>query len=253
MPAISDFLTNFEQVKAKKGKVSLSIDPSSPNSQHLYPTFMNRATAPEKVWKAPTSKNASCNVPAAVYVAAVCVSSCATPEQQIMAEIKNGRQMKYMTFIDALTQNVAKVATLANTDSMSGKQIMRTSVQQWVTEMIDTDHVIVHFKLKSGRELKLTPNHPVVAFNGSMKLAGDFKVGESLVLLGGELDPIISADHVQYFGKVYNLFTNSAETHKNIVITNGYLNGTAYYQNEGAKDLNRGLFKNKLTAGVFGK
>ncbi|MBC7370130.1 MAG: hypothetical protein H7326_01105 [Bdellovibrionaceae bacterium] len=251
VPVIADFLKNFDDVKAKKGNVTLTIDPTNPNAQHLYPTFMNRATSPEKVWKAPIVKNASCEVPATVYVAAVCVSSCATPEQQIMAEIKNGRQMKYTTFVEALTQNLPKVATLASVESMNSKQIARTSVQQWVTELIDTDHVIIEFKLKSGRILKLTTNHPVVASDGSMKLAGEFKVGDSLVQLGGHLDEIISADRIAYFGKVYNLFTDSAEIHKNIVITNGYLNGTAYFQNQGAKDMNRGLFKNKLTVGIF--
>ena len=253
VPVIADFLSTFNDVKAKKGKVRLTLDPRNPNAQHLYPTFMNRATNPEKSWKAPVTKSASCNVPASVYVAAVCVSSCATPEQQILVEIKEGRRMKYMSFIEALTQNIAKVATMATANSMSSQQIQRTSVQQWVTELIDTTHEIIEFKMQSGRALKLTPNHPVLAADGSMKLAGEFKVGESLVLLGGVLDPIISADHVQYFGKVYNVFTHSAEIHKNIVITNGYLNGTAYFQNQGAKDVNRNLFKNKLTAGIFSK
>ena len=40
---------------------------------------------------------------------------------------------------------------------------------------------------------------------------------------------------------------------KNIVVTNGYLNGTAFFQNTGGDNLNRQLFKNKMLQGVFSK
>jgi hypothetical protein len=250
VPVIKTFLDEFEVIKVQKGSVTLSLDPSNPNAQHLYPTFM---LANGKPWIAPTVATAACQVPSTAYVAAVCVSSCATPEQQILAEVKQQRQLKYTSFIDALTRNLPRVATLASVNSMNSKAIVHTSVQQWVTELMDTNHVIIDFKMKSGRELKLTPNHPVVATDGTMKLAGDFKVGDSLVQLGGEADEILSADRIDYFGKVYNLFVNSSDINRNIVITNGYLNGTAYFQNQGTKDMNRGLFKKTLTTGVFSK
>ena len=56
-----------------------------------------------------------------------------------------------------------------------------------------------------------------------------------------------------YFGKVYNLFVKSSALHKNIVVTNGYLNGTAYFQNDGAQHLNRQLFRGALIKGVLDK
>jgi hypothetical protein len=84
-----------------------------------------------------------------------------------------------------------------------------------------------------------------------MKLAGEFKVGESLVMLGGVLDPIVSIEKVQYFGKVYNVFVKSAALQHNIVVTNGYLNGTAFFQNEGSNQLNRVLLRQKLIRGAL--
>jgi hypothetical protein len=254
VPLIKEFLTDFDKVQAKEdlhGTVGLHTITSS--LAMLYPTFMNHATNPEKPWIAPTKESASCAIPSTVYIAAVCVSSCATPEQEILVEVEKNKQMKYTTFIDALTRNYGKVATLASADSMSSTKIRRTTVQQWVTELLDTDHVIIEFRMKSGRMLKLTPNHPLLAADGAMKQAGDFKVGDSLVQLGGQLDEILSADQVNYFGKVYNLFVQSTDLYKNVVITNGYLNGTAYFQNAGTQDLNRNLFKNNLTQGVFSK
>lgn len=246
IPQIKEFLTNFDDVK----KSGYGIDSGS---RLLYPTFMNHATNPEKPWIAPKSPRASCNVPATAYVAAVCVSSCATPEQEILAQAEANLKLKYVPFIEALTQNYGFVATLQSNSSMSSKYVTKTKVDQWVTELIDTDHDIIEFRMKSGRSLKLTPNHPVVTDQGTMKLAGEFQVGENLVMLGGALDPIVSIQHVNYYGKVYNLFVKSAALQKNIVVTNGYLNGTAFFQNEGAKNLNRALFRGKLIKGAFKK
>ncbi|MBK9323605.1 MAG: PKD domain-containing protein [Bdellovibrionaceae bacterium] len=251
VPVIKEFLTNFSNLnKTPKGS-KLTINNGGKSKQQMYPTFMNRATSPETPWIAPTNPSASCAVPATAYIAAVCVSSCATPEQQILTEIEKKNDLKYVSFIEAFTQKYKRVATMASSDSMSEKRVMRTKVQQWVTELIDTNQEIIDFKMKSGRSLRLTPNHPVVAADGSLKLAADFEVGESLVELGGKLDEIVSAERINYFGKVYNLFVQSAEIHKNIVITNGYLNGTAYFQNQGAENMNRKIFKNNLTAGIF--
>jgi len=244
VPMIKEFLEKFDDVKVAGVTVG-------DTKRKLYPTFMNRATSPEKPWIAPKKETSSCDVPSTVYIASVCVSSCATPEQQIIADVQAKGQGKYVTFIEALTKNYSHVATLKTNDSMASKVIVKTPVDQWVTEMLDGEHDIIVFKMKSGRSLKLTTNHPVVAANGMMKSADQFKVGESLVEIGGRLDPIVSLEHIKHYGKVYNLFVKSAEIHKNIVITNGYLNGTAFFQNEGANKMNRNLFKNKMTKGIF--
>lgn len=244
VPVIKEFLEKFSNVNVDGSDLSTS-------ARKLYPTFMNHATNPEKPWIAPVDPYGPCDVPSTAYIAAVCVSSCATPEQQILADVKG--QAKYVSFLEALTQNYSRAFTLKSTNSMNNKAVEKTSVEQWVTELLDGEHDIIVFTMKSGRSIQLTPNHPVVAANGMMKLAGEFAVGDSLVELGGHLDAIVSLEHVKYYGKVYNLFVKSAEIQKNIVITNGYLNGTAFFQNEGAVNMNRALFKNKLTQGVFNK
>jgi hypothetical protein len=166
-------------------------------------------------------------------------------------EAKGRLKLRYVSFIEALTQNYGRVATLQSTSSMSSKNVIATKVDNWVTEMMDTEHEIREFHLQSGRTLRLTPNHPVVTEFGTMKTAAEFQAGESLVQLGGSLDRIISINDVQYFGKVYNLFVQSNAVHKNIVVTNGYLNGTAFFQNEGASQMNRVMFRNRMLRGAF--
>jgi intein/homing endonuclease len=148
---------------------------------------------------------------------------------------------------------VKYVGTLQQQASAQGKRVSITPVDYWIDELVDTKHDILTFTMKSGGVLAVTPNHPVLTDDGSMKLAEDFKVGESLVRQGGSIDPIVSIEKSEYFGKVYNLFVKSADLRANVVITNGYLNGTAYFQNEGAQYLNRHIFRNNLTRGAFSK
>ncbi len=250
LPVVKEFLATFADVSAMVGKTEVQVGGTG---RHLYPTFMDRAYSPEKPWIAPKRENADCTMPTTAYVAAVCVSSCATPEQQLIVEDVVSKKMKYVPFVQALTQKLEHIGTLKNTNSMSSKAIAKAKVDQWVTELIDTEHEILVFKMKSGKELRLTKNHPVLTKEGMMKEAKEFVVGEELVQLGGALDPIKSIDQIKHFGKVYNVFVQSSEPQKNIVITNGYLNGTAYFQNEGTKDMNRQLFRRNLTEGVFGK
>ncbi len=243
VPAIKEFLKNMDNSKYDGYGIHSS-------DRLLYPTFMTVGKK-QKPWIAPTSKSAECEAPSEVYVAAVCVSSCSTPEQQILAQAESEKDLKYMSFIEALTQQAPKVATLHSASSMSSKTVIRSKVDNWVTELVDEEHQILVFRMKSGGQLKVTLNHPMLSQEGVMKLASDFRVGDSLVLLGGELDPILSIEQTVHHGKVYNLFVKSSDLKHNVVVINGYLNGTAFYQNEGARHLNRALFRQQLFRGAF--
>jgi len=246
---IKEFLANFENYEIGSGASAGLIL----NGHLVYATFMNRASHPERTWKAPTDPNAPCNVPEAVYVAAVCTASCATPEEMILGQREANGKLAYTPFLQSWQQKFKFVATLQSQSTMSSKRVVKTAVDNWVTELVDGEHDILNFTMRSGGVLRLTPNHPILTSEGTMKLASDFKAGESLVRLGGERDPIVSIEATKYFGKVYNVFVKSAELHKNIVVTNGYLNGTAYFQNDGAQHLNKRLFRGALVKGVLDK
>ncbi len=240
VPMIGEFLANFDDIKGN------GFGLNTPG-RVLYPTFLDSKT--KKTWKAPTDPKASCQIPSTVYIAGVCVSSCSTPEQQILVDVEG--QMKYMPFIDAYLAKIERVKTLGDKSSLSTQKVKSLKVDSWVTEIEDAQHEILVFKMKSGGQLKVTSNHPILSPEGKMKLAIDYKVGESLVKLGGQLDPIISIEKVPYFGKVYNLFVKSNAPKQNIVVIGGYLNGTAFYQNEGADWVNRSLFRESLLKGAF--
>lgn len=244
VPVIKEFLEKFDDVEYK----GISLDDSS---RHLYPTFLDSLT--KKPWIAPKKASASCTVPATAYVAAVCVSSCSTPDQEIMAEVEKGKALRKISFIEALTQNLKKVGTLQPYSTLESTKLDKTEVQHWVTELLDTTQPILTFKLRSGGQLKITPNHAMLNQDGAMQMAQDFKVNDNFVRLGGRLDKIVSIEKSDYYGKVYNVFVNSNELKKNVVVINDYLSGTAFYQNEGAKYMNRDLFRKNLTRGAFDK
>lgn len=249
VPAIDQFLKGFE---AYEKMTTFKMENLVLKGRIVYPTFM---TPNGKPWIAPKNENDSCSVPDGVYVATVCLASCSTPEQLILAQGENGGKgkLKYSSFLEAWNDNFKFVATLGSNSSMSSKQVQKTLVDQWVTELVDGNHEIYEFNMKSGGNLRLTPNHPILTSEGTMKLAGDWKVGDSMVKLGGERDQVVSIRKFNHFGKVYNVFVKSNALHKNIVVTNGYLNGTAFFQNDGAGHLNRRLFRGALVKGVLDK
>jgi len=248
LPLVKEFLTQFAEVKTTVVKNSIALNGTS---RHLYPTFMDRSFKPEKPWIAPKVASAPCQMPATAYVATVCVSSCATPEQEILAQAEANSKLKYVPYIEALTQKFAFAGAMQSVSSMSSKHVKKVKVDQWVTELIDTEHDILVFKMQSGRAIKVTPNHPLVDEKGYMRSAQEFAVGDSLVQLGGDLDPIISITPIKYQGKVYNIFVQSAAIHNNILVLNGYLNGSAYFQNDGARAMNKALFRKAVVRGAF--
>jgi hypothetical protein len=248
VPAIKEFLVEFENVSVKNQNSQWTLNGKG---RLLYPTFMQTVAGKEKIWIAPRVATASCDVPSNIYVAAVCVASCATPEQKIIVGQNKKDGKKEITFIEALTQNFPLVATLHDNSRMNSDQLRLTAVDQWVSEVADSEHSILNFTMKSGGTLRITTNHPLLDPSGRMKVANDFKVGDSLVKLGGQSDEIVSIVPEVYFGKVYNVFVKSKSLHQNIVVTNGYLNGTALFQNEGASHMNRNLFRREVLKGAY--
>jgi PKD repeat protein len=249
VPVIDEFLTQFASyLKGNGANMSLVY-----NERNIYATFMDTASRPEKPWLAPKKSSGACEVPATAYIAAVCVASCATPEQMVLAQEKGNGRLQYVPFVQAWQQKFKYVATMASQSSMSSKRVQMTPVENWVTELVDSEHDIIELTMQSGGQLRLTPNHPLLTDQGSMRYASDFKIGDNVIRHGGLRDRIVSIKQTKYFGKVYNVFVNSAELHKNVIVTNGYLNGTAFFQNEGTDQMNRRILRGQLLKGVFEK
>jgi hypothetical protein len=220
----------------------------------IYALFMNKAYTPERLWKAPIEANAPCTIPSTVYISAVCQVDCAAPEQMVMSQATDNSKLQYAKYEQAWTQKFKYVASLQESAGIRAKRVMKQEVESWMGgEQKASAHNVLVFTMKSGAQLRLTPTHTLIATDGSAKAAQDFKVGDSLVKLGGAQEEIVSITPDVLQGKVYNLYVKSNIPENNIVVINGYLNGTAFFQSEGVDYLNRQLLRVNLTRGVFAK
>jgi hypothetical protein len=253
VPAIKEFLDAFDKYDTGTG----ASEQLKYNGHTVYATFMIRkGKGADVVWKAPIKADAPCNVPAGIYVAAVCTASCATPDEQILVQddsLQGHNNLTYKKFIDAWQENVKFVATMQENSLLASKKVDLSRVDYWVTELLDGNHDVLTFNMKSGGQITLTPNHPIVNDEGSLRLASDWKVGQNMVQLGGKFDEVVSIVPSVYYGKVYNVFVKSNSLQHNIVVTNGYLNGTAYFQNDGSGYINKQILRRNLIEGVLGQ
>lgn len=188
-----------------------------------------------------------CQAPSTLKVASICTSSCTTAQSQLLTDYKASKQTP---FIEALKNNLPSIATLTKDSSLSNFKLQQTKVDHFITEFEDAHIQLLVFNMASGKQVEFTKNHPILTARGEMKIAENFKVGDTFVTLDRKQDAIKSITPKEIFGKVYNVILYSEEPKENILVTEGYLNGTSWYQNAGSDLVNQNILAGQLTAGV---
>jgi hypothetical protein len=125
-----------------------------------------------------------------------------------------------------------------------------TELQACTVDIAPSWQNVIDIETISGKKLTVTTRHALLDSEGRMREADTLRVGESLVQMDGTPDPIIQLHPRRYYGKVYNVHPWSGSSMKNVVVAEGLLSGSVYYQNEGVKDLNRDLFRLHLPSGL---
>jgi len=197
----------------------------------------------------PTEKSASCDaldVSSKWELAGKCLSSCYTPDQQLL--FPEGE----MTIYDAFTNRVQKIVTLTDDATFEHLTMTERSIDKWVVSIKDTEHDILVIKTADG-QLKVTPNHPLVLSDGTMVTAGVIKVGQSLIRQDGSFSQIQAIDKTKFYGKVYNVEPDATNDdgqismNGHIVIAQGFLSGSNFYQNaDEARYLNQYLLRHQI-------
>ena len=167
------------------------------------------------------------------YVNAYCVSSCYTPEQEVL--FPNG----YEKIADAMTAMRPDMMTLSSTSTIDKVSLVSNEVYSYTRERIDGWHVIYEIKTASGGELRVTDKHPVIDGKGKVVEARSLKVGDALVKPDGKFDTIVSVEKTKYYGKVYNIRPVTRNRVSNILVAQGFLVGSSAYQNEDVDYMNR--------------
>ena len=204
----------------------------------LYPLYGTEDMG--QLWRAPLDRNAPCNIPGGMAVIAFCTASCYTPDQEIL--FPEG----FVEIEKAKSEVLPDVMVLRDASTFDNLKFISYPVESYTEEVRPTWQNILQFKMKSGGSLKVTLNHPIMDENGAVKTADKFKVGDSLVHYLNGLDPIKSIEKKGYFGKVYNLAPDTRLPISNVVVAQGYLNGSSYFQNDGQDLQNRALLRRTL-------
>lgn len=214
------------------------FDGPSPRPRPLYPLYGTEDMS--QIWRAPVDRNAPCAVPGGMTVVAFCTASCYTPDQQVL--FPDG----FVEIAKAKKDVLPDVMALRDASTFSNLKFASYPVESYTEEVRPTWMDILYFTMKSGGTLNVTTNHPIVDENGVVKTADKFKVGDSLVHYLNGLDPIVSIKKEGYFGKVYNLAPNTRLPLSNILVAQGYLNGSSYFQNDGVDLQNRKLLRRSV-------
>jgi hypothetical protein len=167
------------------------------------------------------------------FVNGYCTSSCYTPEQQISFGSEKS------TILDALNSTKEGVTTVTPESTLTDVKFTTDGVASYTRELHDSEHPIFVIQTKSGGELRVTGNHPVLEGDGRIVQAQTLKVGRKLIKADGTRDAIVSITKTTHFGKVYNLKPNSTSRVANILVAQGFLVGSSRFQNEDVDFINR--------------
>lgn len=214
------------------------FDSGQLRARPLYPLYGKEDMS--EIWRGAVDRNAPCSVPGGMTVIAFCTASCYTPEQTLL--FPEG----FLKIKEAKEDVMSHVMVLRDKSNWDDLKFLAFPVESYTEEVRPNWQDVLHFKTKSGGELRVTTNHPIVDMVGVVKTADKFKVGESLVHYLHGLDPIIGIEKERYFGKVYNLAPDTRSLVSNIVVAQGYLNGSSYFQNEGEEFQNRSLLRRTI-------
>jgi hypothetical protein len=216
---------------------------NAPRPRPEYPLF---ATADlSNHWAAPVDRNAGCGVPAGYSVQGFCTSSCYTPEQELW--FPTG----FVPIQQARASVLKQIVTLSPESRQGNLSFQNTPVDSYTMEFKDTWHDIIIFETQTGGELRVTTNHPLVDGEGRVRTADTFRVGDSLVHFESGNDPIVRLTKIKYFGKVYNVTPRAEDLTSQIVVAQGFLSGSAFYQNDGVNYLNRQILRRNLPESII--
>jgi hypothetical protein len=181
---------------------------------------------------------------------AICTSSCYTPSERLLFSsgyipIKEALELR------STARASAGVVTLKGGSTTNNLHFEVHPVEAYTKSVTATIHAVMTFKMASGGSLTVTDNHPLVTGEGLLKEANNIEVGESLIRVDGSLDRVTTIERGKYKGKVYNLRPKTTEKIGNIIIAEGYLSGSSWYQNEGYDEMNKIIFRSSINIDDF--
>jgi len=183
--------------------------------------------------------------PKDVWNDGLCEAGCYTPNQKILFEDTN------IEIALAQERGKANLLTLSADSTIGKLRLVPNPVLQYTMDKQPERQVILTFHMQSGGRLSVTTEHPLVTPEGIVRKARLMTVGDSLVKQDGTSDEIVAIDDDGWFGRAYNLKPVSTNLTENIIVAQGYLNGSGRYQSELVEELNRILLRETVPDAVI--
>jgi hypothetical protein len=140
----------------------------------------------------------------------------------------------------------ANLVTLSPDATLDNLTFTSNKVERYTTDVAAAVQTIYTLNMKSGGQLKVTNEHPLLDGQGIIRQAQALKVGDQLIRANGKRDPIVSISVEKIFGKVYNVKPVTTDYVSNIVVAGGYLNGSVRFQNEFLDQVNSLILRRSL-------
>lgn len=208
--------------------------------QQTYPVYYDMG-ANSGPWSAPNGGTDCTVMPTSAINVGLCWSGCYTPETEIQfADGPVGIKI-------ALDNKRVDLVTLSPDSALDDVRMEDNFVYNYMVDIEDAQQTIYNFRMKSGGTLRVTDQHPLLTADGVMNQAKKLTVGNELVRSDGSPDRIESIKIEDYFGKVYNLKPVTHDYSSNILVAQGYLSGSARYQNEYLNMINSVILRRALS------
>ncbi|WNG58478.1 cell surface protein [Archangium gephyra] len=211
----------------------------------LYPSFENTPVAGSGTQLFPHPTLADCKLytdtggtipfPGDYFVIAYCESSCYAPDQKL--RFKGGDT----NIVEAMKDHRDDLVTLSPDATLDNITTRVSTVYSYTSEVRDAEHRIHEMHTASGGMLRVTGEHPVITREGRLVKAELLKVGDELLKADGSPDSIVAISHTTHIGKVYNIKPTPRDQISNILVAQGFLVGSARFQNDDVQYMNRVL------------
>lgn len=170
----------------------------------------------------------------------ICEPGCYIPNQTIL--FSDGD----MAIGQAQKSGRDDLMTLSPNASFEKIELIKNSVLYYTLDPHPVKQKILTFRMASGGHLSVTTEHPLVTTEGSLKRAREFAVGEHLLQQDGSPDEIVTIDNDLTTVRTFNLKPVTTDLTSNILVAQGYLNGSGRFQSEYVEELNRLILRHNV-------
>jgi hypothetical protein len=181
--------------------------------------------------------------PPSTMIRAICKVGCYAPETRIL--FSSGE----MAVADAFEAKKLDVVTLDPLATLGDMRFVENKVDKYIVDIAPATQHVVSIHTASGGNLRITRQHPVVLASGDMVTASQLRVGDKLLRADGAADDIAFIEEESYFGKAYNLNPVTEDAVSNIVVAEGYLNGSHRMQTKEIDYEHRRMLRDLEAAG----